>query len=163
MEKHPKNTQPGPAVQYQTIKVPLYPTPQQEELFQKTFGCCRYIWNQMLADHERFYLETDAHFIPTPAKYKKGAPFLKEVDNQALTQEYHKLSQAFRNFFRNPKAFGYPKFKRKKDDRDTFSACNHFCGSSATWRARCLGESPSRLTPSKSQLPSAQASTFIRP
>lgn len=132
LEKHPKNTQPGPAVQYQTIKVPLYPTPQQEELFQKTFGCCRYIWNQMLADHERFYLETDAHFIPTPAKYKKGAPFLKEVDNQALTQEYHKLSQAFRNFFRNPKAFGYPKFKRKKDDRDTFSACNHFCGSSAT-------------------------------
>lgn len=117
---------------YNTIKVPLYPDAQQKELFQKTFGCCRYIWNQMLSDHERFYLETDAHFIPTPAKYKKQAPFLKEVDNQALIQEYNKLSQAFRNFFRNPAAFGYPKFKCKKTDRNTFSACNHVMGNSAT-------------------------------
>lgn len=68
----------------------------------------------MLSDHERFYLETDVHFIPTPAKYKKSAPFLSKVDNQALIQEHNKLSQAFRNFFRNPGAFGYPRFKRKK-------------------------------------------------
>ena len=121
-----------PAVQYNTIKVPLYPTPEQAELFHKTFGCCRYIWNRMLADQERFYLETDKHFIPTPAKYKNEAPFLKEVDNQTLTQEYGKLSQAFRNFFRNPKTFGYPKFKRKKDDRDSFTACNQFSSSGST-------------------------------
>lgn len=119
-------------VQYNTIKVPLYPTLHQKQLFQKTFGCCRYIWNRMLADHERFYLETDKHFIPTPAKYKNEAPFLREVDHQALTQEYNKLSQAFRNFFRSPKEFGYPNFKRKKDDRDTFSACNQFSGNSST-------------------------------
>ena len=118
--------------QYNTIKVRLYPNQEQDALFQKTFGCCRYIWNRMLADHERFYYETDSHFIPTPAKYKKEAPFLKEVDNQALIQEYNKLSQAFRNFFRNPAAFGYPRFKRKKNDRDSFSACNHVMGSSAT-------------------------------
>ncbi len=79
----------------------------------------------MLSDHEKFYEETGAHFIPTPAKYKDGAPFLKEVDNQALIQEYNKLSQAFRVFFKNPESFGYPKFKRKKDDRDSFTACNH--------------------------------------
>ena len=54
------------------------------------------------------------------------------MDNQALTQEYNQLSQAFRNFFRNPAAFGYPKFKRKKDDRDSFTACNHVMGTSAT-------------------------------
>ena len=124
--------QPNTVIQYNTIKVPLYPTPQQEELFQKTFGCCRHIWNQMLSDHEEFYYATDKHFIPTPAKYKNEAPFLKEVDNQALIQEHNKLSQAFRNFFRNPAAFGYPRFKRKKDDRDSFSACNHVMGSSAT-------------------------------
>lgn len=120
------------AVQYNTIKVRLYPTPEQEELFQKTFWCCRYIWNQMLSDHERFYLETGAHFIPTPAKYKKGAPFLTEVDHQALTQEYNRLSQAFRNFFRSPESFGPPRFKRKKDGRQTFTACNQFSSSGAT-------------------------------
>ena len=132
MERRQKTDQSRPDIQYNTIKVPLYPTPEQEALFQKTFGCCRYIWNRMLADHERFYNETGAHFIPTPAKYKKEAPFLKEVDNQALIQEHNKLSQAFRNFFRNPSAFGYPRFKRKKDGRDRFTACNHVMGGSET-------------------------------
>ena len=119
-------------VKFTTLKVRLYPTAEQAELFEKTFGCCRYIWNRMLADQQRFYRETDAHFIPTPAKYKKEAPFLKEVDNQALIQEHNKLSQAFRVFFKNPAAFGYPRFKRKKDDRDSFTACNHAFESGST-------------------------------
>lgn len=115
----------GMEIRYTTIKARLYPNEAQAELFEKTFGCCRYIWNQMLADQQRFYTETDLFFIPTPAKYKKEAPFLTEVDNQALIQEHNKLSQAFRMFFKNPEHFGYPKFKRKKDDRDSFTACNH--------------------------------------
>ena len=119
-------------MQYSTIKARLYPTPEQAVLFENTFGCCRYIWNRMLADQQRFYLETDAHFIPTPAKYKKEAPFLKEVDNQALIQEHNKLSQAFRVFFKNPECFGYPKFKKKKTDRDSFTACNHVFESGPT-------------------------------
>ena len=102
----------GKAIQYSTIKARLYPSEAQAVLFEKTFDCCRYI-------------ETRAHFIPTPAKYKKEAPFLTEVDNQALIQEHNKLSQAFRMFFNNPECFGYPNFKRKKDDRDSFTACNH--------------------------------------
>jgi len=115
----------GRVIQYDTIKARLYPNEAQAELFEKTFGCCRYIWNQMLSDQQRFYVETGVHFIPTPAKYKAGAPFLKEVDNQALIQEHNKLSQAFRVFFKNPKAFGSPNFKKKKTDRDSFTACNH--------------------------------------
>jgi len=115
----------GRALQFDTIKVRLYPTQAQAELFEKTFGCCRWIWNQMLSDQERFYIETGKHFIPTPAKYKNGAPFLKEVDNQALIQEHNKLSQAFRVFWSNPGSFGHPRYKRKKDDRDSFTACNH--------------------------------------
>jgi len=115
----------GKLVQFDTIKARLYPTPEQAELFEKTFGCCRYIWNRMLSDHDRFYEETGAHFIPTPAKYKNEAPFLKEVDNQALTQEYNRLAQAFRVFFKNPESFGYPRLKRKKDERNSFSACTH--------------------------------------
>ena len=114
----------GRGFQYTTLKVRLYPSEAQAELFEKTFGCCRYIWNQMLSDQQRFYVETGSHFIPTPAKYKKNAPFLKEVDNQALIQEHNKLSQAFRVFFKNPETFGYPNFKRKKSDRDSFTACN---------------------------------------
>lgn len=122
----------GMTVQYATIKARLYPNEAQAELFEKTFGCCRWIWNHMLADQQRFYLETDQHFIPTPAKYKKEAPFLTEVDNQALIQEHNKLSQAFRVFFKSPEHFGYPNFKRKKTDRDSFAACNHVFESGPT-------------------------------
>lgn len=122
----------GNTTQYTTIRLRIYPTPTQVELFEKTFGCCRYIWNQMLADQQRFYLETGAHFIPTPAKYKAGAPFLAEVDNQALIQEHNRLAQAFRVFFKNPSSFGYPRFKRKKAGRESFTACNHEFSSGPT-------------------------------
>ena len=130
--KTKKVTEGGNVIQFTTLKVRLYPTPEQAELFQKTFGCCRYIWNQMLSDQQRFYNETDAFFIPTPAKYKKEAPFLREVDNQALIQEHNRLNQAFRVFFKDPGHFGYPRFKRKKDDRDSFTACNHVFESGPT-------------------------------
>ena len=42
----------GWVIQYNTIKARLYPTHAQAELFEKTFGCCRYIWNQMLRSEE---------------------------------------------------------------------------------------------------------------
>ncbi len=104
----------GKAVRFTTIKVRLDPTPERAELFEKTFGCCRFIWNQMLSDQQRFYAETDAHFIPSPAKYKREAPFLKEAGNQARIQEYNKLSQAFRVFFKNPASFGCPNLRGRR-------------------------------------------------
>lgn len=66
------------------IKYRAYPTDEQAELFAKTFGCVRFIWNQMLADSTEFYAATDKPFVPTPAKYKKKFPFLDEVDSPAL-------------------------------------------------------------------------------
>lgn len=122
----------GQSIEYNTIKVRLHPTAAQAELFEKTFGCCRYIWNRMLLDQERFYLETGKHFLPTPAKYKKEAPFLTEVDHQTLTQEYNQLAQAFRLFFKKPETFRHPRLKRKKDDRDSFCACNQFWSGGST-------------------------------
>ena len=32
------------------IKYRIYPTTEQCEMFTKTFGCCRKIWNLMLDD-----------------------------------------------------------------------------------------------------------------
>ena len=122
----------GQIIRYDTIKARLYPTAEQAELFEKTFGCCRYIWNHMLADQQRFYWETDSLFIPTPAKYKDEAPFLREVDNQALIQEHGKLTQAFRNFFKNPEHFQPPRFKQQGRDRDSYSVCNCHSPSGST-------------------------------
>jgi transposase, IS605 OrfB family, central region len=51
----------------------------------------------------------------TPAKYKSEYPFLKEVDSLALANTQLNLEKAFKNYFKNPKHFGLPKFKKKKN------------------------------------------------
>ena len=107
--------------QYTVIKVRLHPTAEQADLIEKTFGSCRYLWNKMLTDVQEFYAATDLHYVPTPACYKKEAPFLKEVDSQALCAVHQNLRKAFLDFFRNPSAFQYPKFKTKKAQKDSFT------------------------------------------
>ena len=111
----------GKQLQYAVIRVRLYPTGEQAELIEKTFGCCRYLWNQMLADVQEFYAATDLQFVPTPARYKKEAPFLTEVDSQCLCAVHQNLRRAFLDFFKNPAAFRYPKFKTKKSRRESFT------------------------------------------
>ena len=111
----------GKMLQNTAIKVRLYPTEAQEELLEKTFGCCRYIWNRILADQEEFYAATGVHFLPTPARYKKEAPFLKEVDSIALATVHQNLRQAFQNFFSNPDSYGHPVYKRKKDNKNSYT------------------------------------------
>ena len=103
------------------IKIRLYPSPEQAELMEKTFGCCRWLWNHILADVQEFYAAADLHFIPTPAHYKKEAPFLREVDSQPLCTVHQNLRRAFLDFFRNPVAFQYPQFKTKKSGKDSFT------------------------------------------
>ncbi|MCI6017653.1 MAG: helix-turn-helix domain-containing protein, partial [Clostridiales bacterium] len=35
---------------YKAFQFRIYPTAEQKVLFAKTFGCCRFIYNQMLSD-----------------------------------------------------------------------------------------------------------------
>jgi putative transposase len=74
----------------------------------------------MLGDCNRFYEETDCHFVPTPAKYKKEAPFLKEVDSLALANAQVDLNRAFSRFFKND-GTGFPKFKSKKKAKTRYT------------------------------------------
>ena len=62
----------------------IYPTEEQKILLGKTFGCCRFLYNQMLNDKIREYAKTKKMLKNTPAMYKKEYPFLKEVDSLAL-------------------------------------------------------------------------------
>ena len=114
-------------VENTTIKVRLYPTAQQAALFDRTFGCCRYLWNQMLLDEQRFYSETGQHFLPTPARYKAGAPFLKEVDSGALATVHQNLRRAFQQFFAQPECYRHPVLKKKKDGRNSYTVyCQYY-------------------------------------
>ena len=51
-------------------KFRIYPTDYQKELFEKTFGCVRFIYNQMLSDKIAYYEETKKMLKNTPAQYK---------------------------------------------------------------------------------------------
>ena len=95
------------------IKYRAFPTDEQAELFAKTFGCVRLVWNNMLADAQRFYDETGELFITSPAKYKKRFPFLKEVDSMALCNCQLDLKGAYHKAFSEP-GVGFPNFKSKK-------------------------------------------------
>ena len=114
-------TNDGKLIQHTTIKVRLHPTLTQAALFDQTFGCCRYIWNRMLADEMEFYAATGEHFIPTPARYKKEAPFLKEVDSQALAAVHQNLRRAFQKFFSKPQNYRFPVFKKKKSCKNSYT------------------------------------------
>lgn len=96
------------------IKYRIYPTKEQEIMFAKTFGCCRKVYNLMLEDKIKHYKATKETLNNTPAQYKAEYEYLKEIDSLALANEQMHLKQAFKNFFSNPKHFGYPKFKAKK-------------------------------------------------
>jgi len=61
--------------------------------------------------------------LPTPAKYKSEFEWLKEVDSLALANAQMNLQTAYNNFFRD-KNVGFPKFKSKKRDKNTYTTNN---------------------------------------
>ena len=98
------------------IKYRLYPNAKQKELFAKTFGCCRKVWNLMLSDKIDNYKATKSFGKQTPAMYKTDFPFLKEVDSLALANVQLNLEQSFRNCF-SSKHCKFPKYKSLKRTR----------------------------------------------
>lgn len=104
-------------------KYRIYPTEEQKIMFAKTFGCVRFIYNKMLADKIEFYNQTKQKLNNTPAQYKKEFEWLKEVDSLALANAQMNLQTAYNNFFRTPKV-GFPKFKNKKRNRNSYTTNN---------------------------------------
>ena len=104
-------------------KFRMYPNSEQKLLFEKTFGCVRFIYNKMLADKIEFYKETKQKLNNTPAQYKEEFEWLKEVDSLALANSQMNLQTAYNNFFRDPK-IGFPKFKSKKKGKNTYTTNN---------------------------------------
>ena len=108
------------------IKYRLYPTSEQKIMFAKTFGCCRKVYNLMLAEKIESYKTTGKFAAVTPAKYKKDYPYLKEVDSLALANVQLKLQSAFKNHFdkNRRKKTGFPKFKSAKHSRKSYTTNN---------------------------------------
>lgn len=112
-------------------KYRIYPTKQQQQLFDKTFGCCRFIYNQMLAErisiYEQFKEDKDqlyAYKYKTEKQFKEEFDWLKEVDSIALQQSRRNLETAYKNFFTSKGKVGFPKFKSKKTNQLSYTTIN---------------------------------------
>ena len=101
-------------------KFRIYPNTEQQIILAKTFGCVRFIYNQMLSDKINYYEETKQKLYNTPAQYKSEFPWLKEVDSLSLANAQMNLQTAYNSFFRNTK-IGFPKFKSKKSNRRSYT------------------------------------------
>ena len=114
--------------QLKAYKFRIYPTEEQEIFFAKSFGCVRKVYNLMLDDRKKAYEEvkndsSKKMTFPTPAKYKKEFPFLKEIDSLALANAQLNLDKAYKNFFRD-KTVGFPRFKSKKNPVQSYTTNN---------------------------------------
>lgn len=95
-------------------KIILYPTKAQKVFFNKTFGCCRVIWNEMLWNLQNAYkncikLNRYDLFKQIRDKYE----WMRDADSQGLCNTYQDLNTSYSRFFNNISKL--PKFKKKND------------------------------------------------
>lgn len=115
---------------YKAYRFRLYPNEKQKEYFAKCFGGVRFIYNKLLEERIALYEkykddieQLKAHKSKTVTEHKHEYEWLYEVDPSALCTAQRNLISAYNNFFRN-KHFGFPKFKSKKNDTDTYTTYN---------------------------------------
>ena len=91
-----------------SYKYRLNPTPEQEILLAKHFGCVRFLYNNFLAQRIKVYKEEkktlnyydNATSLP---ELKKTYEWLKETGSQALQYSAKALQNGYNNFFRKVK------------------------------------------------------------
>ena len=113
-----------------SYKFRVYPTAAQARQIQRTFGCCRFVWNHYLALRKDLY-EQDGKTMNYSTcsgdmtQLKKTLPWLREVDATALQSSLRDLDTAYQNFFRRVKQGqkpGYPKFKSKHHSKKSYKS-----------------------------------------
>lgn len=110
----------------------LYPNNVQIALMQRTFGCCRFVYNHFLSDRIKAYKEEGKRITfnqqsaALPA-LKKEFPWLAEVDSTALVATAKNLDEAYQRFFERVKSGGkpgFPRFKSKYHSRKSYKTKN---------------------------------------
>lgn len=116
-------------------KYRFYPTPEQADLLNRTFGSVRYVYNRALAERSRAWTQeqkrvtfADTCRMLTTWKAEPETAWLYEVSNAALQQGLQHLQNAYVNFW--GKRAKYPSFKSRHHSR----ASATFTRSAFRWR-----------------------------
>lgn len=113
-----------------SYKFRLYPNLEQEALLQKTFGCCRFLYNHYLAAKIDTYQTKDRSLsykecCADMTGLKSELEWLREVDATALQSSLRDLDRAYKNFFRRVvkgEKPGFPKFKSKHSHKKSYKS-----------------------------------------
>ena len=133
-------------VQHKSLKLRIYPTEEQSQLINQTFGCCRKLYNEHLQERNEFYIK---NILPIKSKatlleiqkvyktfkpktekeWKVVYPYMKDVSSYSLQQARMDCDNAFVNFFKSKNGSrkgqsGFPKFKSKKDNHQSYREPN---------------------------------------
>ena len=116
--------------QMKAYKFRIYPSEIQKQLIEKSFGCSRFIYNNMLALQIKTYEEQGKSYskydlVKMIPLLKKEYEWLKEVDSTCLQATIDDLDSAYQNFFREIKKGnnqGFPKFKTKRNPKRSFES-----------------------------------------
>ena len=107
------------------FKFKLEPTAEQQHQLHRFAGARRFVYNWGLNRCRAHSKETGKGISWkqlsdefTALKSQPGFAWLREIDSQALQQALADLKRAFVNFFE--KRARYPRFKRRKDTRQSF-------------------------------------------
>ena len=106
----------------------IYPNNQQKILIQKTFGCCRFVYNYFLSKCIEVY-ETEKKTLSyydcckLLTTLKQEYPWLKEPDKCSLQNSLKDLDQAYKRFFSGQN--GYPNHKTKKSHHSSYRTQNY--------------------------------------
>ena len=106
-------------------KYRIYPNNEQKIQIAKTFGCCRFVYNQTLVYRKEVYEKEKKSVSKTDCnnycnrQLKKEYEWLKEVDKFALTNAIYNMDAAYQKFFKEH--VGYPKFKSKHNNHKSYT------------------------------------------
>lgn len=111
------------------FKFRIYPNKTQQELINRTLGCCRFVYNHFLAirrdewtaNHKSVtYNQTSA--MLTDLKRYEEYNWLRQVDSMALQESLKNLDTAYQNFFKHQSK--YPRFKSKHNHSQSYRTRN---------------------------------------
>lgn len=112
-----------------SYKYRLNPTSGQIIQMEKTFGCCRYVYNWALDLKIKTYQSEKKSLIYidlckqlTLLKKDENHIWLNDVSNECLQQSIRCMDMAFTKFFREHT--GFPKFKSKHKSKNAFKNIN---------------------------------------
>ena len=102
-------------------KYRIYPNSEQRIQIAKTFGCCRFVYNQTLAYRKEIYEKEKKSVSKTDCnnycnrELKKDYEWLKEIDKFALTNAIYNMDASYQKFFKEHAGkIKWPKLKAVK-------------------------------------------------